>query len=94
MKTEKVELNIDSSLLKQGEDLFEDLGLSLESAITVFIKQSVREQGLPFKPTRNAADVGAKAGNIVESTAIEKPKKIGNLTHAEKPSMIDLDSLR
>ena len=52
MAVSNITIRIDSELKKQGEELFDDLGLSMTAAITSFIKQSVREQGIPFKLTR------------------------------------------
>ncbi len=94
METEKVELNIDSALVKQGEELFADLGFSLESAVTVFIKQAVREQGLPFKPTRNFAAPVAKPAAGAEAKKTEKTAGNGNFIHIDKKSMQDLDRIR
>lgn len=33
--------------------LFSDLGLNLTTAFTIFVKQAIREQGIPFEITRN-----------------------------------------
>lgn len=33
--------------------LFGDLGLNLTTAFTIFVKQAIREQGIPFEITRN-----------------------------------------
>lgn len=48
-----VTLRIDEQLKKQADELFSDFGLSLNAAMTMFIKQSVREQRIPFEITRN-----------------------------------------
>ena len=40
---------VDPTLMKDAQALFESLGLSLNSAIDLFLRQSVREQGLPFQ---------------------------------------------
>ena len=37
---------------KQAEDLFNDLGMNLTTAFTIFVKQAIREQGIPFEITR------------------------------------------
>lgn len=52
MATTNVTIRIDSALKKQSEELFGDLGLSLSAAITLFLKQSVREQRIPFEIKR------------------------------------------
>ena len=33
--------------------LFTDLGMNFSTAVNTFLRQAVREQGLPFKPTRD-----------------------------------------
>lgn len=48
-----VTFRLDSQLKKDADELFADLGLSLNSAITIFLKQSVREQRIPFEISRN-----------------------------------------
>lgn len=53
MATANITIRMDSQLKKQGEELFSDMGLSMTAAITAFVKQAVREQGFPFKLTRN-----------------------------------------
>ena len=45
-------LSIDSNLKRASIELFSDLGLDLSSAVTLFLKQSLRVQGLPFAVTR------------------------------------------
>ncbi|MDD5832109.1 MAG: type II toxin-antitoxin system RelB/DinJ family antitoxin [Clostridiales bacterium] len=46
-------LSIDSDLKRASVELFSDLGLDLSTAVTLFLKQSLRVQGLPFTVTRN-----------------------------------------
>lgn len=41
-------IRLDPELKAQAQEVFDNLGLSLTSAITIFLKASVREQGLPF----------------------------------------------
>lgn len=53
MATTNVTIRIDEELKKQAEDLFSDLGLNMTTAFISFIKQSVREQRIPFILSRN-----------------------------------------
>ena len=39
---------LDENLLKASEELYSDLGMDLSTAVTIFLKQSLRVQGLPF----------------------------------------------
>ena len=56
-----VSIRIDNLLKKQAEDLFADLGLNMTTALTIFLRQAVRSQGIPFEITRsfNAETVAA-----------------------------------
>ena len=52
MESTNMTLRVDIELKKQAEELFSDLGLSMSAAITVFMKQAVREQRIPFTISR------------------------------------------
>ena len=55
-------ISLDPQLKHDSQDLFADLGIDLSTAITLFLKQSLRVQGLPFAVTRenpNAETVAA-----------------------------------
>lgn len=41
---------VDAELKQQAAELYESLGMSLNTAINVFLRQSVREQRMPFRP--------------------------------------------
>jgi DNA-damage-inducible protein J len=51
----KVSTNIglDADLKKSAQELFADFGLDLTTAITMFLKQAVREQRIPFEIKRD-----------------------------------------
>ena len=42
-------ISIDANLKKEAVSLFNDFGLDLSTAITLFLQQSVREQRIPFE---------------------------------------------
>ena len=46
-------ISLDADLKRESQELLSDLGLDLTTAITIFLKQTVREQGIPFKITRD-----------------------------------------
>ena len=52
MESTNMTLRVDTELKRQAEELFSDLGLSMSAAITVFMKQAVREQRIPFTVSR------------------------------------------
>ncbi len=60
-ETTNVSIRIDVQLKKQAEELFSDLGLNMTTAMTVFLRQAVRNQGIPFEISRvpNAETIAA-----------------------------------
>jgi DNA-damage-inducible protein J len=51
MATTSVTIRMDESLKKQAEKLFEEMGLNMTTAFTIFTKAVVREQRIPFEIT-------------------------------------------
>ena len=52
MKTVNVTLRVDKELKEQADALFEDMGLSLNTACRMFLKRAVQEQRIPFEVRR------------------------------------------
>ena len=52
MNTVAMNIRVDKNLKEQATELYNDLGLSLSSAINMFLRQSIRDNGFPFKPQR------------------------------------------
>lgn len=42
-------IRVDDTLKKQAETIFSELGISLSAATTMFLKQVVRYNGIPFE---------------------------------------------
>lgn len=57
-------IKIDPTLKQEAQALFESLGLNLSTAVNMFLRQSVREQAIPFR-------VGSPIPNIETLKAIE-----------------------
>ena len=53
MKSVNVTFQVDEEIKKAADALFDDLGMSLSMALNLFLRQSVRDQGLPFMVSRN-----------------------------------------
>ena len=45
-------INLDPTLKKNAQELLRDLGMDFTTAITIFLRQTVREQGIPFEIKR------------------------------------------
>jgi DNA-damage-inducible protein J len=52
MSTANITFRIDTDLKNEAENLFSDFGLSMNNAFVMFLKQSVREQRIPFIVSR------------------------------------------
>lgn len=64
MATTNINVRVDTDLKKYAEALFNDLGLNMSSAITMFLKSAVSHNGIPFEVKRmtpNAETIAALA---------------------------------
>nr|WP_297275144.1 type II toxin-antitoxin system RelB/DinJ family antitoxin [uncultured Agathobaculum sp.] len=52
MPNTNVNIRMDAELKAQADALFADLGLNMSSAVNLFVRQAVRQQGIPFLITR------------------------------------------
>lgn len=55
-------IKIEPELKKESQALFESMGMSLSTAVNIFLRQAVREQAIPFRigtPTPNAVTLQA-----------------------------------
>ena len=68
MATTNLNIRIDKSVKEQAEKVFNDLGLNMTTAINIFLRSAIREQGIPFalkldipnETTARAMDEGQK----------------------------------
>lgn len=49
MATVSITIRMDEDLKKQAETLFDELGMNMTTAFTVFAKAAVRQQKIPFE---------------------------------------------
>ena len=52
MPTSNINVRVDADLKQSAESLFNDLGLNMSTAITMFLKQAVKQEGIPFDVKR------------------------------------------
>ena len=55
-KTERLQIRIAPDTKARGEKLFESMGLTMSSAVNLFIEQSLRNGGMPFNIGSNNSD--------------------------------------
>ena len=68
MKNVNVTFRVDGELKKQADALFAELGMNLSTAFNIFLRQSVREQQIPFHVSKNVP-------NAVTLAALEAAEK-------------------
>lgn len=61
-------ITIDEDVKKQAQELFAKLGMDLSTAINIYLKRALAEQGVPF-------DVSLNVPNQVTMKAISDAKK-------------------
>lgn len=74
----RLSIRIDDKLKEQAKEVYEELGMDLSTAVIVFLKQSVREQQLPFQPRVEPVD-DAIARYEAENGIITKASSIDDL---------------
>lgn len=83
-------LSVDEDLKKAGQELYSDLGMDLSTAFTIFLKQSLRVQGIPFIVSRNNpnSETAAALNEYYEMKAHpEKYKKYSSFRDAMEDAL-------
>lgn len=52
MPNTNINIRMDTELKAQAEQLFADLGLNMTTAVNMFVRQAIRQQGIPFPISR------------------------------------------
>lgn len=76
MATTTFTVRMDSELKKQCEALYSELGMNLTTAINVFLRQSLREGGIPFevkveKPNKETVAAMLEAERIAKDPSVK-----------------------
>ena len=61
MATTNINVRVDSELKQSAEALFDDLGLNMSAAITMFLKSAVSHDGIPFDVKRFTPNADTRA---------------------------------
>lgn len=72
MKNVNVTFRVDDELKKQADALFAELGMNMSTAFNIFLRQSVREQQIPFSVSKNVPN----AVTLAAMDAAEKDEDI------------------
>ena len=71
MATTNVSIRMDTELKAQADELFAELGMNLSTAVNIFVRQSLREGGIPFeirtdRPNKETIAAMLEAENIAK----------------------------
>ena len=72
-----INVMVDSKTKEEANAILKDLGLSMSSAITLFLRQVIKNDGLPF-------EVKNKGNNDINQDIIEALKEAQNILENSK----------
>lgn len=70
-----INVRVDPDLMRSAERLYEDLGLSVSTAINIFLKASINCGGLPFELKRDIPNNDTIEALSEYAEMIEHPEK-------------------
>lgn len=76
MATTNVSIRMDTELKAQADELFAELGMNLSTAFNIFVRQSLREGGIPFeirtdRPNKETIAAMLEAENIAKDSNVK-----------------------
>ena len=88
MATTNLNVRIDADLKKQSEEIFNELGLNMSTALTVFLRQTVRSRGIPFEMRLNIPN----EETLMAIQDVNLGRNMSRQFHSVKELMEDLDA--
>ena len=85
MTTTNLNIRTDKAVKEQAELIFNELGLNMTTAINIFLRTTIREQGIPFP-------LKLDVPNEITSAAIEEGRRIA--TDNTVKGYTSMDALR
>lgn len=82
--TTNISIRMDSELKAAAEELYSELGMNISTAFNIFVRQSLREGGIPFKITTEIPNKETVSA-MLEAERIAKDPSVKGYT--------DMDSL-
>lgn len=73
MATTNINVRVDTDLKREAEALFSDLGLNMSTAITMFLKNAVNNNGIPFEVKRPLPNAVTRAALAESEEMIKNP---------------------
>ena len=78
----QINIRLDDGLKEKAEILFDELGLNMTTAFNIFIRQTVRQGGIPFDITTNIDPFYSESNMRVLKQSIREADE-GKLTEHE-----------
>ncbi|MGC2873825.1 type II toxin-antitoxin system RelB/DinJ family antitoxin [Ihubacter sp. mB4P-1] len=85
MATTNLNIRTDKVIKEQAEQIFNELGLNMTTAVNMFLRTAIREQGIPF-------ELKLDVPNAITAAAIEEGRKL--MEDPLAPRYSDMESLR
>lgn len=82
MKTTNLNIRIDKEIKEQSELIFSEIGINMTTAINMFLRSTIRENGIPF-------NLKLEVPNDTTIKAIEEGKRIARDSNVKGYSNID-----
>lgn len=62
MPATSINIHVDSEVKSQAQEIFTSLGLDMDTAIDIFLRQAIRQHGIPFAVTTELVKKKPKPG--------------------------------
>lgn len=83
MATTNISIRMDSDLKAQADALFGELGMNLSTAFNIFVRQSLRDGGIPFEISLNQPNKETIAA-MLEAERIAKDPSVKGYTNTDE----------
>ena len=74
--TSNISIRMDNELKAAAEVLFDELGMNLSTAFNIFVRQALRERGIPFRitedtPNKETVSAMLEAERIAKDSSVK-----------------------
>ena len=87
MSTANLSIRIDSELKKEVENCLEEMGMTMSTAINIYLKQIAKQRAIPFRITANPKINLETIDAIAEGARIAHDKSVPGFK--DMPSLIE-----
>ena len=82
-KKTTIRIRMDSDLKAQADALFNELGMNISTAFSIFVRQSLREGKIPFEISLNQPD-GETLAALMEADRIAKDQTVNGYSDLDE----------